>query len=559
MIRNDLLSVRRVVLYLASALLLPWPSVLLAMATLDLPSLEARWDATNLTSLESLSSLPDLSGNGWELQFGATPPNHTVNQFGRGALQFDSGLTSLLSTTTQGTNSLFGSTADAEPWAMALGIQYQGSRSSQALGEILGDSDNQLSVRISSDDVDLRTIMPAGPAAIAMQNLPISQGSNIIIVIQHDGVQQSVEVLTDESSWGSGRLESSVPFGRQDAPLTMTAGGNLVLNESQTPLNFYGAAFLQNPTLGEVDNLKAWGASEWLLQGRDQVVLFEGDSTVEVNSAFPERGPSWAQVLHEEYFDSSQVLSQNFAKGGARAIANTQFENGLADSPSAETWDFVVNWLTSAGADVYAPIVMGTNDIGGDGSTPEQVIAALEIWAERTNANGGEAIWLGVLDTQGDPSGQGRTAVNQVIDAGVELGESEFQLSFDALQNDFVWGWGNNVNLTGPQLMADNTHPNTAGNADIAAKLASSFLQLLATPGDFNFDNAVDGIDLSDPTFGWLSRFGADLSGTDFLDWQQNFSVSNLLSSQATAVPEPNSLWLMIACLCLALSCQIRN
>ncbi|QDT71383.1 spherulation-specific family 4 protein [Lacipirellula limnantheis] len=42
--------------------------------------------------------------------------------------------------------------------------------------------------------------------------------------------------------------------------------------------------------------------------------------------------------------------------------------------------------------------------------------------------------------------------------------------------------------------------------------------------GDFNGDGVVDLADLDDPTLGWKARFGSDLGGGDFLDWQRRYT-----------------------------------
>lgn len=44
-------------------------------------------------------------------------------------------------------------------------------------------------------------------------------------------------------------------------------------------------------------------------------------------------------------------------------------------------------------------------------------------------------------------------------------------------------------------------------------------------PGDFNNDGAVNQQDLNDPTQGWQARYGNDLSGNDFLQWQRNYEA----------------------------------
>jgi hypothetical protein len=66
-----------------------------------------------------------------------------------------------------------------------------------------------------------------------------------------------------------------------------------------------------------------------------------------------------------------------------------------------------------------------------------------------------------------------------------------------------------------------------------------------AIPGDFNGDGTVGAADLTDPTV-WYTRFGADLDGSDFLDWQQNFGTTRLLPPAAIAIPEPDTGLLML-------------
>ena len=58
---------------------------------------------------------------------------------------------------------------------------------------------------------------------------------------------------------------------------------------------------------------------------------------------------------------------------------------------------------------------------------------------------------------------------------------------------------------------------------------------------DFNNDNQVNGLDLTDSATGWQARYGINLDGTDFLAWQQQFG-----SGTTTAVPEPTTLALLL-------------
>ena len=65
-------------------------------------------------------------------------------------------------------------------------------------------------------------------------------------------------------------------------------------------------------------------------------------------------------------------------------------------------------------------------------------------------------------------------------------------------------------------------------------------------PGDFDGDGDVDGNDLTDSVEGWETRFGVDLDGNNFLEWQFNFGlgVPPLLAVQAVA--EPSSMALLL-------------
>lgn len=56
--------------------------------------------------------------------------------------------------------------------------------------------------------------------------------------------------------------------------------------------------------------------------------------------------------------------------------------------------------------------------------------------------------------------------------------------------------------------------------------------------GDFNGDGVVDLADLDDPTLGWKARFGSDLGGGDFLDWQRRYTAP-AGGAAIGLVPEP--------------------
>ena len=55
---------------------------------------------------------------------------------------------------------------------------------------------------------------------------------------------------------------------------------------------------------------------------------------------------------------------------------------------------------------------------------------------------------------------------------------------------------------------------------------------------DFDNDGDVDGDDLTDPIDGWEVRYGDDLHGASFLNWQREFTESGS-SELSASVPEP--------------------
>ncbi len=58
---------------------------------------------------------------------------------------------------------------------------------------------------------------------------------------------------------------------------------------------------------------------------------------------------------------------------------------------------------------------------------------------------------------------------------------------------------------------------------------------------DFDNDGDVDSEDLHDPIYGWEARFGNTVDGSDFLEWQRQFT-GNLSSTviASVVVPEPS-------------------
>ena len=87
-------------------------------------------------------------------------------------------------------------------------------------------------------------------------------------------------------------------------------------------------------------------------------------------------------------------------------------------------------------------------------------------------------------------------------------------------------------------LFWDDVHPTTAAHS----LLAEFAFDVVTFSADFDFDGDVDHDDLTNPALGWQARYGNDLDGLNFLQWQQQFdSGATPLGPLSTNVPEPST------------------
>ncbi|HET6262457.1 MAG TPA: PQQ-dependent sugar dehydrogenase, partial [Chloroflexia bacterium] len=93
-----------------------------------------------------------------------------------------------------------------------------------------------------------------------------------------------------------------------------------------------------------------------------------------------------------------------------------------------------------------------------------------------------------------------------------------------------------------------------ADDGELYAMFLNGDIKKIVGPplGDFDRDFDVDMDDLNDPVKGWKARYGVDLDGNDFVDWQRNLGVDQSAAASGGAVPEPGAAALLLVALVLA-------
>ncbi len=105
---------------------------------------------------------------------------------------------------------------------------------------------------------------------------------------------------------------------------------------------------------------------------------------------------------------------------------------------------------------------------------------------------------------------------------------------------------GDAFNPAGAQDLVLGFHLDSAG-----AEVVGGLVKYVGGAGllaDFDGDSDVDSDDLNDPIDGWTARYGADLDGSNFLQWQREFGMGTALSS-VEFVPEPASIAVIVSML----------
>jgi hypothetical protein len=113
-----------------------------------------------------------------------------------------------------------------------------------------------------------------------------------------------------------------------------------------------------------------------------------------------------------------------------------------------------------------------------------------------------------------------------------------------------------------PALITAWTNVDTQLQVVFSPTLELTFGGATATPGDFNGDGLVNSVDLDDPMLGWRARYGVDLDGDDFLEWQRHLGSPAGISAigpNVQAIPEPSTVILLGALVGTLIGCSRKK
>ena len=197
-----------------------------------------------------------------------------------------------------------------------------------------------------------------------------------------------------------------------------------------------------------------------------------------------------------------------------------------------------------SGAGIYRRMAGGTTVFSGantfTGGTAVEGGTLRISGASATAGGGNVTVTGGTLDID---SG----VLNALADAAALSISGTGIVNLDAGINDTIAG----LSLGGAVQTLAGTYGTTASGAQFPNDIFFSgtgrvTLASTAIAGDFDGDGDVDSTDFEHATLGFKARFGNDLDGGDFLDWQKNFGTNVPPNAPAgAAVPEPATVGLM--------------
>ncbi len=280
----------------------------------------------------------------------------------------------------------------------------------------------------------------------------------------------------------------------------------------------------------------------WSIAADEWILYAGGQSLSSAGQAGTGTGLNYTSVFD----DGNSVLNRGFRSSGS--ISNLPVWGGAVtfDNDGDVNWHFDYTTAATSGTTDFYSIAM--HEIG-------HVLGLGTSWTEwsQWSSNG---VYTGpqAVAAYNADNGTSLSGLNLVSSANGHWEDGTYESNLFAAGNPNVVG---TVGLGNPQDLLMEPTANfifpslrrlELTNVDVAAleDLGWSVISAPLFTADFDGDGDVDSYDLSDPLNGWEARFGVNLDGSNFLDWQRQFGSGVPPTLATQAIPEPSTLALAI-------------
>ena len=257
------------------------------------------------------------------------------------------------------------------------------------------------------------------------------------------------------------------------------------------------------------------------------------------------------------FVDSRNTRQVQFGDGNGNAVVlNDQFAIGTFTA-DATTQTLSIDAIGFGNAHITAYTLLEieidlptltVNTITGEVTLTNNTSTAFDLDSYQLISESGSLLsdnWDSIQDQDlsgigfpaGDGTGNGWEEFNNTADSDSLLAEA-FLTGSSILNGGTTISLGNVFDTSGTQdLSLILTTPD-------GVQLPANVEEIASLSADFDGDGDVDADDLTGGPLSWDVRFGADLSGSDFLAWQRELgsSLPASAASAATAVPEPTTI-----------------
>ncbi|MEP4195994.1 MAG: hypothetical protein ABJL99_10205 [Aliishimia sp.] len=441
----------------------------------ELPSTAfAAWDVPALSTLAGVSALEDITGNGNHFAFGAVAPTLVADSFnGRNCLSFTKATTDQLTV-----SGFFDTLAPAADEDYAIIVVARVRSLNDATNDFFfgSDASSRRSMRlVGGNKFNLTTLSqtPSNSASTVKTSIP---NDLMVFVVSHIGNDRTVKFYQTDSFTGNKDLGIETLDNKSSlGPVNVTPTGDLIVNRGMADFDFFGGAYLKLPTQADVEQASAWAIYHLARRAtQDAIILFQGDSQVAVLDTFPDRQPSWIDLLDGNIGTNFHI--QQLGNGGRRCHQLTSVSSVHDDGEMAAYLKYLKVWTDAMPNKVYCPLMIGLNDRADNVFTLSHTISEIERWATRIKAAGGIPIWLGPTFSYGN---QDFIAMYEIVRDRQIAGLNDFAMVMRTLETATVFQTGTDVKASYPDYFEPAGHVDGRGHPVLEPELRS-FFQVLA-------------------------------------------------------------------------------